>query len=56
MSKRFPFTKHTLEALETHGPDRKSREVEDPVAECIGLCKKESFYLSIFLYELLVVM
>jgi len=28
MSKRFPFTKRTIEALSSHDPDSKSREAE----------------------------
>ena len=36
-SKRFPFNKRTIEALEAHDPDSKSREAEYSDAECIGL-------------------
>ena len=37
MSKRFPFTKRTIEGLSSHDPDSKSREAEYSDAECIGL-------------------
>jgi hypothetical protein len=37
MSKRFPFSKRTIEALEAHDTDSKSREAEYSDAECIGL-------------------
>ncbi|MEJ2491113.1 MAG: tyrosine-type recombinase/integrase [Desulfuromonadales bacterium] len=37
MSKRFPFTKRALEALEAHDADSPSREAEYSDAECIGL-------------------
>jgi hypothetical protein len=37
MSKRFPFSKRTIEAIEAHDPDSKSREAEYSDAECIGL-------------------
>jgi hypothetical protein len=37
MSKRFPFTKRTIESLSSHDPDSKSREAEYSDAECIGL-------------------
>jgi len=37
MSKRFPFNKRTIEALEAHDPDSPSREAEYSDAECIGL-------------------
>ena len=36
-SKRFPFTKRTIEALPAHDPDSPSREAEYSDAECIGL-------------------
>jgi hypothetical protein len=36
-SKRFPFTKRTIEALPSHDPDSPSREAEYSDAECIGL-------------------
>ncbi|MEJ2491117.1 MAG: hypothetical protein P8Y84_05800 [Desulfuromonadales bacterium] len=55
-SKRFPFTKKSIEALEAHDHDILSREAEYSDAECIGLHQKESFFLSIFLYELLFVL
>jgi len=37
MSKRFRFSKHTIEALEAHDPDTPSRETEYSDAECFGL-------------------
>lgn len=37
MSKRFPFTKRAIEALEPHDPDSPSRESEYSDSECIGL-------------------
>ena len=37
MSKRFPFTKRSIEALEAHDPDSPSREAEYSDVECIGL-------------------
>ena len=37
MSKRFPFTKRAIEALQAYDPDSKSREAEYSDAECIGL-------------------
>jgi hypothetical protein len=37
MSKRFPFTKRSIESLSSHDPDSKSREAEYSDAECIGL-------------------
>jgi len=37
MSKRFPFSKRSIEALEAHDLDSKSREAEYSDAECIGL-------------------
>ncbi len=36
-SKRFPFTKRTIEAIPPHDPDSPSREAEYSDAECIGL-------------------
>lgn len=37
MSKRFPFTKRSIEAIPSHDPESKSREAEYTDAECIGL-------------------
>jgi len=37
MSKRFPFTKRSIEALSPHDPNSKSREAEYSDVECIGL-------------------
>ena len=37
MSKRFPFTKRSIEAISPNDPDSKSREAEYSDAECIGL-------------------
>src|SRR5210317_2504922 len=37
MSKRFPFNKRSIESLEAHDSDSKSREAEYSDAECIGL-------------------
>ncbi|MBE0575240.1 MAG: tyrosine-type recombinase/integrase [Desulfuromonadales bacterium] len=37
MSKRFPFTKRSIEAIPSHDPDSPSREAEYSDAECIGL-------------------
>ena len=37
MSKRFPFNKRAIEAIEAHDQDSKSREAEYSDAECIGL-------------------
>jgi integrase len=37
MSKRFPFTKRSIEAIPTHDPDSPSREAEYSDSECIGL-------------------
>src|SRR5210317_2164846 len=37
MSKRFPFTKRSIEAIPSHDPDSKSREAEYSDVECIGL-------------------
>ena len=37
MSKRFPFTKRAIEALEAHDPDSPSREAEYSDVECISL-------------------
>ena len=37
MSKRFPFTKRTIEALEARDTDSKSREAEYSYVECIRL-------------------
>lgn len=37
MSKRFPFTKRNIEALESYDPVSKSREAEDSDSEYIGL-------------------
>ena len=36
-SKRFPFTKRTIEAIPHNDPESKSRENEYSDAECIGL-------------------
>ena len=36
-SKRFPFTKRSIEAIEDHDAECKSREAEYSDAECIGL-------------------
>ena len=37
MSKRFPFTKRSVEAISPNDPSSKSREAEYSDAECIGL-------------------
>ena len=37
MSKRFPFTKRSIEAIPEHDPDSPSRESEYTDSECIGL-------------------
>ena len=37
MSKRFPFIKRAIEALEAHDTDSNSREAKYSYAECIGL-------------------
>ena len=37
MSKRFPFTKRSIDALPAHDPDSPSREAEYSDAECVGL-------------------
>ncbi len=37
MSKRFPFTKRSIDSLPSHDPDSPSREAEYSDAECIGL-------------------
>ncbi len=37
MSKRFPFTKRSIDALSPHDPESPSREAEYSDAECIGL-------------------
>jgi hypothetical protein len=50
MSKRFPFTKRTIEALESLDLDSNSREAEYSVAGCIGLHQKESFYSCRFFF------
>lgn len=36
-SRRFPFTKRSIESLPSHDPDSPSREAEYTDAECIGL-------------------
>src|SRR6056297_1840866 len=36
-TKRFPFTKRTIDALPSHDPNSPSREAEYSDAECIGL-------------------
>lgn len=37
MSRRFPFTKRSIEALPSHDPESPSREAEYSDSECIGL-------------------
>jgi hypothetical protein len=37
MSKRFPFSKRSIEAHSPHDVSSKSREAEDSDADCIGL-------------------
>ena len=37
MSKRFPFTKRSIEAIPSHDPESPSREAEYSDVECIGL-------------------
>jgi len=44
MSKRFPFTKRTIEAIPPNDPSSPSREAEYSDAECIGLKLRVSAY------------
>ena len=46
MSKRFPFTKRSIEALSPHDAASKSREAEYSDAECIGLKLRVSGHSS----------